>query len=127
MNDYMEPRDQHKKQGYIWVLIALAIIFLLWAYSGISNAADLPEYTDLTFTDQADLDGQVDSALAVCHQDSVYYLVDFYGNPDWIFFPVCRRFAGLTVFWMPEEPRPGNWTYSPTRGKARLWWWEEED
>jgi hypothetical protein len=120
-----ELRDATKGLAIIIVILALMLFVFVCDFAR-AESANLPEHADLTFTDIADLDRQVDSVLAVCDSAMTKAEVDFLVAEGWdVYNPViCRRFAGLTIMWMPGEPRPGLWTYPPTRGMARLWWWE---
>ena len=125
----------------LWIVITIMVLLTLFGLS-TADAADLPEYADLTFVDMADLDAQVDSVLAPCDTvqelsyvevDSLWenYGVDIY-NPRTI---TCRRWAGLTVWEMPKEtwakglvnPRTGLTVIDVIPGKARLYWWGKED
>lgn len=134
------------------IILALVIVF---TYSS-AIAADLPEYADLTFTNQADLDARMDSVLLVCDTvrvDSSAALCAYGDTTIWFIYPrlLCRRFAGLTIMWMPKreiDPQKyADWLwdspidprtlmpdteYPPDiwrdiSGKVRLWWWEKEE
>lgn len=138
-----QPSVWHER--FLWgALIAVVILTFGLLTAAVCNAADLPHYADLTFIDMADLDAQVDSVLAVC--DTTYSIREHklihesacehathndcwqisvaYGSCVVI---TCRRWAGLTIKWMPNEPRPGTWANMPSKGKARLWWWETKE
>jgi hypothetical protein len=121
--------------GGLAILGALATVFL----STVADAADLPEYTDLTFVDIADLDRQCDSVLAVC--DTIYhrgYHVSISENDSSIirsdttydaigWSEHCRRWAGREIW---EKPMNEEWwdgsIHLVWKGQARLWWWEVE-
>lgn len=122
--------DPTVKKILLIVIGALIFLFLIeWV-----NAADLPKpkYENLIFTDMADLDRQCDSILAVCDttwvlKNDIWFSTDSRGNVQYVPYdsihpdrkiPVitCRRFAGLTIMWMPG--------LMAVHGTARLWWWE---
>ena len=110
--------------------------FLVGSTCDTANAADMPQYADLTFTDIADLDARVDSVLGVCDTlwcDGMRYHNQFPRDTLWIAGSMrhgliqvtCRRFAGVTVYVMPVKLEGAKCIPCPIEpGKARIWWWE---
>lgn len=120
----------------IRILAVILVLIMMFVVCDVI-AADLPEYADLTFTDMADLDAQVDSVLGVCDSAMTKAQVDSLVRDGWdVYNPVlCRQWAGLTVFEMPKPRKAialldgrvdSVLVDTATHGKARLWWWEKE-